>query len=87
MSAWGKENCHISPSWALFEHLPAELLLQLPNDSRPQGRAKTLWMDYIPVLGWEHIEIPKEKLEDVTGKTNLWAALLNGLIDGWMGYS
>ena len=51
----------------------------------PRAEPRPFGGDYIPALGWEHIGIPKEKLEDVTGKTDLWAALLNSWIDGWMG--
>lgn len=39
-------------------------------------RPRTLWGDCVSGLVWEHLAIPPEEQEDVSGKREVWVFLL-----------
>ncbi|KAK3523485.1 hypothetical protein QTP86_033979, partial [Hemibagrus guttatus] len=49
-------------------HLPGEVYRACPTGKRPQGRPRTRWRDYVFRLAWEHLGVPPEELEEVTGE-------------------
>ncbi|KAK3543057.1 hypothetical protein QTP70_010553 [Hemibagrus guttatus] len=48
--------------------LPGEVFRACPNGTRPQGRPRTRWRDYISWLAWERLGVPPEGLEEVSGE-------------------
>ncbi|KAK3521248.1 hypothetical protein QTP70_001543 [Hemibagrus guttatus] len=49
-------------------HLPGEVFRACPTGKRPQGRPRTRWRDYVSRLEWEHLGVPPEELEEVSGE-------------------
>lgn len=47
-----------------------------PTGRRPQDRPRTCWRDYSFQLAWEHLSVPLEELEEVTGEMEAWVSLL-----------
>ncbi|KAK3512930.1 hypothetical protein QTP70_029086, partial [Hemibagrus guttatus] len=56
--------------------LPGEVLRACPTGKRPRGRPRTRWRDYVSRLAWEHLGVPLEELEEVSGEREVWASLL-----------
>ncbi|TWW61054.1 hypothetical protein D4764_05G0011440 [Takifugu flavidus] len=69
--------------------LPGEMFRACPSGSRPPGRPRTHWRDYVSRLAWERLGIPPDELEDVAGEREVWASLLRLLPPrpnpGWNG--
>ena len=42
----------------------------------PWGRPRTCWRDYVAQLAWEHLGVPPDKLEEVSGEREVWTSLL-----------
>ncbi|KAL0194436.1 hypothetical protein M9458_012732, partial [Cirrhinus mrigala] len=40
----------------------------LPGEVKPRGRPRTRWRDYVSRLAWEHLGVPPEELEEVSGE-------------------
>ncbi|KAK3524832.1 hypothetical protein QTP86_007573 [Hemibagrus guttatus] len=49
-------------------HLPGEVFRACPTGKRPRGRPRTRWRDYVSRLAWEHLGVPPEELEEVSGE-------------------
>ncbi|KAK3549306.1 hypothetical protein QTP70_034533, partial [Hemibagrus guttatus] len=49
-------------------HLPGEVFRACPTGKRPRGRPRTRWRDYVFRLAWEHLGVPPEELEEVSGE-------------------
>ncbi|KAI3364874.1 hypothetical protein L3Q82_000929 [Scortum barcoo] len=48
--------------------LPREVFQACPTGRRPpDGRPRTRWRDYVSRLAWEHLGVPPEELEEVSG--------------------
>ncbi|KAK3562555.1 hypothetical protein QTP86_002034 [Hemibagrus guttatus] len=56
--------------------LPGEVFRACPTGKRPRGRPRTRWRDYVSRLAWEHLGVPPEELEEVSGEREVWASLL-----------
>jgi len=54
-----------------------EVFQACPIARRPRGRTITRWRDYKSHLAWEHLRIPQEELESVSGEKIIWGALLS----------
>ncbi|KAK3565649.1 hypothetical protein QTP86_013330 [Hemibagrus guttatus] len=48
--------------------LPGEVFRACPTGKRPRGRPRTRWRDYVSRLAWEHLGVPPEELEEVSGE-------------------
>ncbi|KAK3542767.1 hypothetical protein QTP70_002969 [Hemibagrus guttatus] len=48
--------------------LPGEVFRACPTRKRPRGRPRTRWRDYVSRLAWEHLRVPPEELEEVSGE-------------------
>ncbi|KAK3545823.1 hypothetical protein QTP70_015266, partial [Hemibagrus guttatus] len=48
--------------------LPGEVFQACPTGKRPRGRPRTRWRDYVSRLAWEHLGVPPEELEDMSGE-------------------
>ncbi|KAK3530122.1 hypothetical protein QTP86_014798 [Hemibagrus guttatus] len=62
--------------------LPGEVFRACPTGKRPRGRPRTHWRDYVSRLAWEHLGVPLEELEEVSGigceleeKERFWSEL------------
>ncbi|KAI3360350.1 hypothetical protein L3Q82_014667, partial [Scortum barcoo] len=44
-----------------------EVFQACPTGRRPRGRPRTRWRDYVSRLAWEHLGVPPEELEEVSG--------------------
>ncbi|KAK3511173.1 hypothetical protein QTP70_032217, partial [Hemibagrus guttatus] len=49
-------------------HLPGEVFRACTTGKRRRGRPRTRWRDYVFRLAWEHLGVPPEKLEEVSGE-------------------
>ncbi|KAI3364590.1 hypothetical protein L3Q82_011375 [Scortum barcoo] len=68
------------PSPALVERsCLREVFQACPTGRRPQGRPRTCWRDYVSQLAWEHLGIPLEELEEVSGSSSS-VSLLGALV-------
>ncbi|KAK3559562.1 hypothetical protein QTP86_013728, partial [Hemibagrus guttatus] len=57
--------------------LSGEVFRACPTRKRPRGRPRTRWRDWpVSRLAWEHLGVPPEELEDVSGEREVWASLL-----------
>ncbi|KAK3508331.1 hypothetical protein QTP70_021477, partial [Hemibagrus guttatus] len=54
--------------WMPPGRLPGEVFRACPNGKRPRGRPRTRWRDYVSRLAWEHLGVPLEELEEVSGE-------------------
>ncbi|KAI2646443.1 Staphylococcal secretory antigen SsaA [Labeo rohita] len=50
------------------EHVPGEVFWACPTGRRPRRRPRTCWRDYVSQLAWQHLGIPLEELEEVSGE-------------------
>ena len=48
--------------------LLSEVFRVCPTERRPKGSPRTRWKNYISLLTWEHLGIPKGELENVAGE-------------------
>lgn len=48
--------------------LSGEVFHTRPSGRRPSGKPRTRWRVYVFWLSWEHLGIPLEELDEVTGK-------------------
>ncbi|KAK3550782.1 hypothetical protein QTP70_004917 [Hemibagrus guttatus] len=55
---------------------PGGVFRACPTGKRPQGKPRTRWRDYVSRLAWEHLGVPPEELEEVSGEREVWASLL-----------
>ncbi|KAI3369821.1 hypothetical protein L3Q82_024647 [Scortum barcoo] len=51
--------------------LPREVFQACPTGRRPYGRPRTCWRDYVSRVAWEHLGVPPEELEEVSGEFTL----------------
>lgn len=61
-------------------HLPGEVFRAPPSGSRPPGRPRACWRDYVSQLAWKRLGIPPEEQKEVDGEKEVWAFLLRLLI-------
>ncbi|KAK3571512.1 hypothetical protein QTP86_012861 [Hemibagrus guttatus] len=47
---------------------PGGVFRACPTGKRPRGRPRTRWRDYVSRLAWEHLGVPPEELEEVSGE-------------------
>ena len=59
--------------------LPGEVFRACPTGRRPRGRPRTRWRDYVSLLAWERLGIPRIELDEVVGEREVWASLLKML--------
>ena len=59
--------------------LPGEVFRACPTGRRPRGRPRTRWRDYVSLLAWERLGIPRVELDEVVGEREVWASLLKML--------
>ena len=52
--------------------LPREVFQARPAGSRPQGRPRTRWRDYISAMALEHLGFPPSELVNVAREREVW---------------
>ncbi|KAL6482675.1 hypothetical protein MHYP_G00075470 [Metynnis hypsauchen] len=60
--------------------LPLRVYQAQPTGTRPRGRPRTRWRDYISKLAWERLGVPGNELEEVVGDRVIWDSLLSQLL-------
>ena len=54
------------------ERLPKQALLAKPNGSKPVGRRRTRWTDYIKDLGWNREGLHPSEMMDMMEDRKVW---------------
>ena len=54
------------------ERLPKQALLAKANGSRPVGRPRTKWTDYIEDLGWNRLGLHPSEMMEVMKDCEVW---------------
>lgn len=76
---------------------PGQSVLGTSHREEARGKSWTHWSDYISWLGWEHLGVPPDKLQEGAGEREVKASLLRLLapqphtdkwnkMDGWRAY-